>query len=89
MRAYRFHQQQQQFAAAPPVVENTGLTPMKRAQLMRVLGMLGSAHPGERDNAARLAERIRRAAGLTWEQLIRGGKDEPRHRPHATEREKW
>jgi hypothetical protein len=31
-----------------------------------VLGMLGSAHAGERDNAARKATQILREAGLTW-----------------------
>jgi hypothetical protein len=32
--------------------------------------MLGSDHPGERDNAARTAERLRKEFGLTWGNLI-------------------
>jgi hypothetical protein len=35
-------------------------------KLVKVLGMLGSAHPGERDNAARMAAQILKDAGLTW-----------------------
>lgn len=36
------------------------------AKLVKVLGMLGSAHAGERDNAARMATQILKEAGLTW-----------------------
>jgi hypothetical protein len=35
-------------------------------KLVKVLGMLGSAHAGERDNAARMAVQILKDAGLTW-----------------------
>jgi hypothetical protein len=41
-----------------------------RTKLARVLGMLGSAHAGERDAAALAAEKLRREAGLTWEQVL-------------------
>jgi hypothetical protein len=40
------------------------------ARLVRVLGMLGSAFPGERDNAAVAATRILREAGLTWYDVL-------------------
>ena len=35
-----------------------------------ILGMLGSDAPGERDNAARLAERFRRQHDTTWLELL-------------------
>lgn len=41
-----------------------------RKRLVAILGMLGSASAGERDNAARLAEQFRRQHGLTWAQLF-------------------
>jgi hypothetical protein len=41
-----------------------------RERIARVLGMLGSDHPGERDNAAKLAEQLRRETGLTWRELL-------------------
>jgi hypothetical protein len=39
-------------------------------KLVKVLGMLGSAHPGERDNAARLPTQILKEAGLTWYDVL-------------------
>ena len=41
-----------------------------RDLLVKTLGMLGSNHLGERDNAACTAERLRKKFGLTWDQLI-------------------
>jgi hypothetical protein len=41
-----------------------------RRRLALLLGMLGSEYQGERDNAARKAEELRRESGLTWEQLL-------------------
>jgi hypothetical protein len=41
-----------------------------RDLLVKTLGMLGSDHPGERDNAARAAEGLRKEFELTWDQLI-------------------
>jgi hypothetical protein len=40
------------------------------AKLVKVLGMLGSAHAGERDNAARMATQILKEAGLTWYDVL-------------------
>ena len=39
-------------------------------KLVKVLGMLGSAHGGERDNAARMAAQIVKDAGLTWYDVL-------------------
>jgi hypothetical protein len=43
---------------------------LDRVRLARVLGMLGSDHPGERDAAAMQAERLRKASGLDWYQIL-------------------
>jgi hypothetical protein len=37
-----------------------------RLRLAKILGMLGSAHAGERDAAFLAAERILKEAGMTW-----------------------
>lgn len=39
-------------------------------KLVRVCGMLGSDHDGEVVAAARQAERIRKALGLSWDDLL-------------------
>ena len=39
-------------------------------RLVRLLGMLGSAHDGEVANAGRMADRLIRERGLTWPQII-------------------
>jgi hypothetical protein len=41
-----------------------------RAQLARILGMLGSAHDGEVLDAAKLATRLIGEAGATWPQIL-------------------
>lgn len=41
----------------------------KRRKLIALLGMLGSAHDGEKLNAARLAQRTLGEMGLTWEEF--------------------
>jgi hypothetical protein len=41
-----------------------------RALLVKTLGMLGSAHEGERANAALAVERCRAKLGKSWEDLI-------------------
>lgn len=41
------------------------------ARLVKVCGMFGSAHDGERASAALLADRMVREAMLTWETLLR------------------
>jgi hypothetical protein len=40
------------------------------ANLIKVLGMLGSDFPGERDNAARMATQILKEEGLTWYDVL-------------------
>lgn len=42
-------------------------------KLTKILGMLGSEHPGERAAAAAKADRLVRAAGATWGDIIRPG----------------
>jgi hypothetical protein len=46
---------------------------MDRERLARLLGMLGSTHEGEVVNAARLAVRLIREAGLTWPEILESG----------------
>jgi len=41
-----------------------------RKRLTALLGMLGSSSAGERDNAARQAERLRRRLGKSWNDLV-------------------
>jgi hypothetical protein len=41
-------------------------------KLNRILGMLGSDHPGERASAALAAHRLVKSAGTTWWDLIGG-----------------
>jgi hypothetical protein len=41
-----------------------------RVKIAKILGMLGSAHPGERDAAFLAAERLLKEAGLTWYELL-------------------
>ena len=57
---------------------------MDRGRLAQVLGMLGSAHDGEIVNAARLAVRMLKEAGLTWPQLLDGGQEQLLSRPPAS-----
>jgi hypothetical protein len=46
------------------------MTDNDRRKLAAILGMLGSASAGERDNAARAAERLRRQMGATWDDML-------------------
>jgi hypothetical protein len=48
------------------------MTPDTKTRLIKLLGMMGSIHDGEILNAARLAHRLVKEAGLTWEQAIGG-----------------
>jgi hypothetical protein len=41
-----------------------------RLRLARLLGMIGSDHDGEALNAARMADRLVREKGLTWDDVI-------------------
>lgn len=55
-----------------------------RNRLAKVLGLLGSDHPGERDAAALAAMRLVRDAGLTWTDiLVPVSLDRPRSLPAA------
>jgi len=50
---------------------------MQRTRLIRLLGMIGSAHDGEVLNAARAASRYLKEIGMTWEEALTGhGYDE-------------
>jgi hypothetical protein len=51
------------------------LSPRERVRLAALLGMLGSDHAGERDNAGRLAEQLVRGRGTTWQAVLTA--DEP------------
>jgi hypothetical protein len=44
--------------------------PIDRVRLEHLLGMLGSDHAGEVANAARIAEQLRREAGVTWQEIL-------------------
>ncbi len=44
--------------------------PKEVAQLIKMLGMCGSDYLGERDNAARQVEAIRRKLNLGWEEIF-------------------
>lgn len=44
----------------------------KKKHLIKLLGMIGSAHDGEVLNAAKLAQRVLGAEGITWEELLNG-----------------
>jgi hypothetical protein len=47
-----------------------GLSATDKAKLAKILGMLGSAYEGERANAAKLASKLLREAGMTWADLL-------------------
>lgn len=47
------------------------LSKADRDRLVKLLGMLGSDHAGERDNAALAIERLRRELGLSSEDILR------------------
>jgi hypothetical protein len=49
----------------------TTLTAVMRTKLAKMLGMLGSDHPGERDAAGLAAHRLITQAGMTWTQVLR------------------
>jgi hypothetical protein len=48
----------------------TALAASDRMQLAKLLGMLGSDHIGERDNAARAAHRLVQQRGITWFDVV-------------------
>jgi hypothetical protein len=50
-----------------------------RDRLTRLLGMLGSSFDGEVANAGRAADKLVRAAGLTWPDIIAPALPPPNH----------
>jgi hypothetical protein len=58
---------------------NAVLTNPDRERLAKLLGMLGSDHPGERDAAGLAAHRLVKASGLTWSSIVCIPQDEPEH----------
>src|SRR5271166_1665304 len=46
------------------------ISSVDRLRLAALLGMLGSNHVGERENAAQLVERFRRQRGFDWADLL-------------------
>jgi hypothetical protein len=46
------------------------LNPATANRLVKLLGMLGSDHPGEVANAGTAAHRLLQSAGLTWADII-------------------
>jgi hypothetical protein len=62
---------------------DANLLPALADKLVKVLGMLGSAHDGEVAAAGRRAHAMVRGAGLTWGQVIAPAapRPEPPHRP--------
>ncbi len=61
------------------------LTPADLNKLAGILGMLGSEHAGERDNAARLANRLVRGKGLEWADLLAPRVPQRPPQPNATQ----
>jgi hypothetical protein len=46
------------------------LDPTAADKLTKILGLLGSDHPGERDAAAQAANKLVRERGLTWGDIV-------------------
>lgn len=46
------------------------LSSVDRVRLENMLGLLGSDHPGERENAAGFIEQFRKQRGLSWSELL-------------------
>jgi len=61
------------------------LSPAERRKLVGILGMLGSAHDGERAAAAALASRLVRDKGLGWDDLILADGPGTRQAPGGTQ----
>lgn len=59
---------------APAADEETAETPqmLDESRLVKLLARIGSSHDGEVLNAARLADRLVRRAGLTWDDILAG-----------------
>jgi hypothetical protein len=61
----------------------SALAEADRDRLAKLLGLLGSAYDGEVANAGRLADKLVRAAGLTWPDIIAPALPPPDHDPAA------
>ena len=46
------------------------MQPLDRERLVKLCGVFGSDHPGERANAAAAADKLIRAAGMRWPDII-------------------
>ncbi len=61
-----------------------------RKRLSKILGRLGSDHPGERAAAGLKADQLVRAAGLTWTELLEPpALPAPAPPPHPFGRRRW
>lgn len=56
------------------------LPPADRQRLAKLLGLLGSDYPGERDAAGLAAHRLIRDRGLTWQDVIHPNAELPANR---------
>ena len=61
-----------------------GLSVEDRARLIRILGMLGSAYPGERDAAALAASRFLANRGCAWEDVLQSHAEPRASRPEPS-----
>jgi len=61
----------------------SALADADRDKLTRLLGMLGSDFDGEVANAGRLADKLVRAAGLAWSDIIAPALPSPANDPRA------
>ena len=73
--------------------ERMPLDSRERNQLAKLLGMLGSAHPGEVLNAAQFANKLVGGRGLDWHQVLDNGISPPadleRRLREAREKSAW
>jgi hypothetical protein len=51
-------------------VGSSKLPPKMKDKLAKLLGMLGSNHVGERNNAATQIEKLRKELDLSWDDII-------------------
>lgn len=60
---------------------NRALDPASADRLKKILGLLGSAHDGERAAAGAKAHELIRSLGLTWQEVIVAPPTLPAHYP--------
>jgi hypothetical protein len=51
------------------------MIPADRARLIKCLGLLGSAHDDEVANAGRMADRLIKDRGYTWDEMLIPARD--------------